>query len=149
MRSEFADKIGQSFNNLAMAATAKEEIMGKKEATIANLTASNSTLATTNATLTAENKRLNAEVARLLGGASGGGGGKVPNMAPNSAGIMCPTRKGEGHQKNYTFFVDKQKCGVCGKEAYHLPTYCPDLPEMKKRKQAWLERESKRAKKEG
>ena len=39
-----------------------------------------------------------------------------------------PTKKSKYGKE---FFVSQQKCGHCGKLAYHPPKFCPDNPQRK------------------
>ena len=52
----------------------------------------------------------------------------------NSSGEACPVKKGMGRMKKFWFFEEQQYCANCKKMAYHLPNYCPELPDRKKRK---------------
>ena len=54
--------------------------------------------------------------------------------ALNSSGETCPIVKGHGPMTRYWFFQDKQYCANCKKMVNHLPNYCLELPDRKKRK---------------
>ena len=56
----------------------------------------------------------------------------------NSNGETCPVEKGHGKFRSYWFFKDQQYCKTCKKMTRHLPNYCPELPERKKRKAEFL-----------
>ena len=145
-KAEISQKLGQSFDALAMTATAKAEIHESQATAIATLTSTNATLTTSNATLTAEIKKLTAEIIRLKSqtnpppgfetGASGG-----TETAMNSAGVMCPARKGKGGKMgnpNRLYFTEKQFCKNCNAKVFHLPASCPQSVEGKKRKAEYL-----------
>ena len=142
-KAEISKKLGESFDALAMAATAKTEIHDSQAGAIATLTATNATLVTTNAALTAEIKKLTAEVMRLKTrtkapavqdmDASGSG----TKQAKNTSGKMCAVRKGGGGLKgnrNRLYWKEQQYCKNCDAKVWHVPGNCPKSMENKKRK---------------
>ena len=55
--------------------------------------------------------------------------------AKNTQGMPCAIKKQKkGPMKGKWFFESQQYCSTCKKDAYHLPQYCPQKPENKKRK---------------
>ena len=52
----------------------------------------------------------------------------------NSEGKACPVVRGKGPMSKYWFFEEKQYCANCKQMKTHLPKFCPELPERKKRK---------------
>ena len=148
-KAEISQKLGQSFDALAMAATAKAEIHESQATAIATLTSTNATLTTTNATLTAEIKKLTAEIIRLKsqtkappGFETGTGGGAETAM--NSAGVVCPAKKGDGRKGNvhHLYFTEKQFCKNCNAKVWHIPANCPLSMEGKKRKAEYLAKQA-------
>ena len=131
VRHEMAANMGESFGALAMAVEASKTTYEDQARTIA-------TLAATNAELTAIVKKLADKIVTLSeklaaaaksssqrGGATPGFSGDASDTgsAVNSYGVFMPTKRSKNGKE---FFVRQQKCGHCGKLAYHLPKFCPD-----------------------
>ena len=134
VRNEMAEKMGESFDALAMAAEASK-------ATYEDQARSISTLTATNAELTATIKKLTDKIVTLSEKLVGAAKPSAPpgfrsdatGSAANSDGVFMPTKKNvRGHE----FFVSKQKCGHCGKVGWHLPAFCQEAPNRKAIKDA-------------
>ena len=101
-KAEKSRKLGELFDALVMAATAKAEIHDSQSDVIATLTATNAMLVATNVTLTAEVKKLTAEIVRLKAQARTSPGqdkddpGWTAQQAKNTPGKVCAVRKGGG-----------------------------------------------------
>ena len=159
-RQEYGQKMSESLNTIAMAATAKQDFMDQGQSTMSTLTTTNADLSQKLTEMLSKNAALEARMARMEQQDSGtprAPGGRVKTeeegfeygTAKNSAGEMCATRKGGmfGRTKNFWFFVEKQYCANCKKETRHLPQYCPALPNNKKRKADAIAREKARERK--
>ena len=72
VREKMVEQMGEAFDNLAMAATAKQDTMDSMVKSIADLTDANSRLTKANQTLT---QQLQKALAQKTGGVRGGGGG--------------------------------------------------------------------------
>ena len=134
VRSEMAEKMGESFDALAMAAEASKATYEEQAHTIATLTASNAELTATVKKLTDKIITLSEKLAAAA--KTGGRGSNAPpgfdsdvtGSAANSAGVFMPTKK---NKRGLEIFVSKQQCNHCGKAAYHLPAFCPENPQRK------------------
>ena len=153
-KAEISCKLGESFNALTMAATAKAEIRDSQAGTIATLTATDVTMVATNATLTAEVKKLTAYIVRLKAQARTPPGqdkddpGGTAQQAKNTLGKMCAERKGGGGQTgnpNRLYWKVQQYCKHCKAKVWHLPTNCPNSMKNKKRKADALARAAEEA----
>ena len=108
---------------------------------IAAMTADSVTMTAKVEAIMAENARMKAEAQRMKARLEAMEKGQKPTTTEvktetelNSSGEACPVRKGTGRMKKFWFFEEQQYCANCKKKTYHLPNYCPELPERKKRK---------------
>ena len=147
IRTDVSLKMGDSLTTIAAAATAKQEMMEQSSHTIAALTATNAELTSKiaklldkNAQLEAENKMWRQKAKQTVPGvtikaepdAECDGGDDLP-MELNSNGQPCPVKRA-GKNDSRIFFKNKQHCSHCNAQVWHLPKYCPENPEVKKRK---------------
>ena len=124
--------MGDSFDALALAATAQKDMMEQNATPIA-------TLITSIAALTVTNKLLAAQLATALGQ------GKVKTKAPpglpppittptsattgsaaNSAGVLMTTKTNRFGDQYFTY---NQACGSCDYISTHIPANCLALPQ--------------------
>ena len=133
---KMTEKMEDSFDALTMASEASKATYKEQACTIATLTA-------TNAELTATLKKFTDKIVTLFekltvttksssqrDDAPPGFSSDASNTGTvaNSDGVFMPTKT---IRKGLKFFVGQQKCGHCGKLAYHLPKICPNNPQRK------------------
>ena len=148
VRNEMVDRMGDSFDALAMAAEASKSTYEDQARTIATLTTANAELTATVKNLTDKLVILSEKLAAAA--KAGGQNGSAPpgfdsstdstGSAANSAGVFMPTKKKKQKGgRTFEFFVSKQQCATCGKLVNHLPAFCPENPKRKALREA-LER---------
>ena len=112
VREEMVNKIGESFDTLAMAAEASEATYEDQARTISTLTAANAELTATNKKLTYKIVTPAEKLAAVAAKAGGQGGSAPPGFesdvkqtgsASNSDGVFMPTRKKRQNGKLYVF----------------------------------------------
>ena len=86
VRTEMVEQMGEAFDNLAMAATAKQETMDSMVKTIADLTAANATLTKANLSLTQQLQKCQSSGSTRNKTRNGGGGGGNGNGGGAGAG---------------------------------------------------------------
>ena len=137
VRNEMAEQMGEAFDNLALAATAKQATLESMVQTIAELTAANSALTKTNASLTQQLQKCQTNGSARSNG--GGNGGR--NSGSNSGGGNGGGNNGGGttqQPKEWPAWTDPGAyCFTCGYKLRHGHTSatCPkakDHPGHKK-----------------
>ena len=86
VREEMVDQMGEAFDNLAMAATAKQDTLDSMVKSIADLTDANARLTKANQTLTQQLQKCLHSRENAVGARGGGGGGGGGGNATNSQG---------------------------------------------------------------
>ena len=116
VKEDITDKLGDAFDSLAMAATAKQETMDMMARSISELTESIAQLTKTNKELTEQLKKANAKgrnTTRTDGGTSGGGGaGKdieyPPWCDPAAYCFTCGYKVKKGHDSAHCRLKDNK-----------------------------------------
>ena len=130
VRQEMVERMGESFDTLAMAAEASKATYEEQAKSIAFLTKMNAELSATNKKLTdkvvslteqllAKEKKGNQSSPRAL------------SKEKNSAGVLCEVQHRTVKGREFVMFKEKQMCEHCKEEKYHLPRWCKDNPERK------------------
>ena len=148
---EYTDKLSNSLNDIA---TANQELMERGQTELSAMSATSATLNTKLESALDKIESLTAEVSRLkkqkqqrVTFKTEEGAEESPaekKTAENSQGLPCAIKKqSKGANKGRWFFVHAQYCSTCKNTVYHLPQYCPQKPENKKRKAEAIERASR------
>ena len=137
VRQEMVDRMGESFDTLAMAAEASKETYEEQARTIAALTKTNGELSATNKKLTEKIVVLTEQLLARDKKSNQQPSPRAATKEKNSAGVLCDVEtKTNQYGRKYTFFKEKQLCEHCKEMKVHLPKFCPERPERKALKEA-------------
>ena len=113
MREEITDQLGDAFDNLAMAAVAKNETMEQLVKAMADLTTSNQTLVSANKKLTDQLATALNKLSNSGGGGGGGGRGRGGGRGGPRDHDKCPS--GDNAAKTWPAWCDPDAyCHTCG-----------------------------------
>ena len=143
LKREVLDEISPALSRIHEAATGNKS----DREMIAAMTADNVTMTSKVDAVMAENARMKAETQRMKARLEAMEKDQKTSATTiktepgkteaklNSSGEPCPVKKGTGRMKKFWFFEEQQYCANCKKMTYHLPNYCPELLDRKKKRQ--------------
>ena len=133
VRQEMVERMGESFNTLAMAAEVSKTTYEDQAKIIAALTKTNTELSATNNKLTDKIVTLSEKVVAMeKRGSQSSPRAGAATKEKNSAAVMCELiKKPTGKGGTLILFKEKQLCEFCKELVEHPPRFCKKNPARK------------------